>query len=1185
MVSERVQRQIDRLLDEAEAAIATGDWSTVGDHARNVLLLDPENSDALSYLSASERATDSGGGASSTQAQDLAEQAGTVSADSRPPLASAPEAERRQLTVMFCDLQGSTALSQQLDPEDLRDVIRSYQEVCAGAMGRFEGHIAKYMGDGLMVYFGYPQAHEDDPQRAVRAGLAILDDMEALNTRLKADKDLELTVRIGIHTGLVVAGEMGGGDTIEELAIVGETPNIAARIEGAALPNSVVVSNITANLIQGFFLYEALGPHDLKGISEPVELFRVLEESGAETRFEVATATRLTALVGREQEVGLLLDRWEQVEEGLGQVVLISGEAGIGKSRLIDALGERLAEKAHIRWRLRCSAYHQTSTLHPLKEVLEIRLGFGRDDSSEEKLAKLEDALATPDEAPLLASLLSLPVDGRYRPLQLSPEGQKERSKEILAGLLMETDTGQPVLLVVEDLHWADPTTLEFLTFLVDQAPTTKLLALLTFRPEFTQPWGSRAHLSQISLNRLPRRLTNDMLTALTGGKEFPEEIVTQIATKSDGVPLFVEELTRMVIESGLVLEVDGRYVLSGPLPALAIPSTLQDSLTARLDRLSSVKELVQLAAVLGREFSHELIRAISPLDDATLGQHLEQLVTGEFLYQRGVPPDASYSFKHALIQDAAYNSLLISRRQQYHNQTAIALSEHFTDTADAQPELLAHHYFEAGLTDDAVPFWLEAGERALANFAYEEAKVHYQRILSAMQKQSPDSAMAAALFGLGRAQDATVGRREPGMVFDSISRAFDIYAEMNDIAGAVDVAEFSQVMPSTKSSLELISRALQLVTPDSDEAGRLLSRYVLVTGMQGNYEGAVEAFDAAMAIAQKTGDSALEMRTLAYRSRIDFWHLQMEGAVARGLGAIELARRAEDRSSEVSARFWVGEALLDIGDSMGAERHAEAILAASESLRGHYYQATALWFNERVSIYRGDWKVAREYNQRGLLMSPSDSRLLSTRMLLEHETGNEVEGIGYFNELIEALETLSPGYSHASTALMIPAVARITGALDHLHVAESAAAAALSGEFATPLISRIAETGLALMAVLQGDVVAAREQYTNLGAATGTMVAVACDRILGLLAQAMGSSDLAARHFEDSLVFCRNARYRPELAWTLCDYADTLLERDAEGDRTMAVSLLDESLAISSELGMPPLVERVQARLETLSA
>lgn len=605
MVSERVQRQIDRLLDEAEAAIATGDWAAVGDHARTVLRLDPENNDALSYLAASERDPDSAGGEGSPDTQDLAEP--------QPPSSSAPDAERRQLTVMFCDLQGSTALSQQLDPEELRDVIRGYQEVCAGAVGRFEGHIAKYLGDGLLVYFGYPQAHEDDPQRAVRAGLAILQDMGPLNARLKSDKDLELTVRIGIHTGLVVAGEMGGGDTLEELAIVGETPNIAARIEGAAEPDGIAISDVTASLVQGFFLCESMGPHDLKGISEPVELFRVLEESGAQTRFDVAVSTHLTPLVGREQEVGLLLDRWEQVEEGLGQVVLVSGEAGIGKSRLLQGLIDGLAGRPHVFQQHRCSPYHQNSALFPVIESYERWLGFQREDSQEERIQAIETALEersllTPEALSLWAGMLSVPLDESHPPLDLSPQRQRQKTMELMTQLKVATANEQPVLAVFEDLHWADPTTLEFLGLLVEQVATSKVMAILTFRPEFTPPWGSRSHVTQINLNCLPQRLATDLIARVTGGKELPEEVIDQIASKSDEVPLFVEELTQMVIESGLLREMDGRYELTGPLTDLAIPSTLQDSLTARLDRLGEVKEVVQLASVLGREFIYQSI-------------------------------------------------------------------------------------------------------------------------------------------------------------------------------------------------------------------------------------------------------------------------------------------------------------------------------------------------------------------------------------------------------------------------------------------------------------------------------------------------------------------------------------------------------------------------------------------------
>jgi len=731
MVSERVQRQIDRLLDEAEAAIATGDWAAVGDHARTVLRLDPENSDALSYLAASERDPDSAGGEGSPDTQDLAEP--------QPPSSSAPDAERRQLTVMFCDLQGSTALSQQLDPEELRDVIRGYQEVCAGAVGRFEGHIAKYLGDGLLVYFGYPQAHEDDPQRAVRAGLAILQDMGPLNARLKSDKDLELTVRIGIHTGLVVAGEMGGGDTLEELAIVGETPNIAARIEGAAEPDGIAISDVTASLVQGFFLCESMGPHDLKGISEPVELFRVLEESGAQTRFDVAVSTHLTPLVGREQEVGLLLDRWEQVEEGLGQVVLVSGEAGIGKSRLLQGLIDGLAGRPHVFQQHRCSPYHQNSALFPVIESYERWLGFQREDSQEERIQAIETALEersllTPEALSLWAGMLSVPLDESHPPLDLSPQRQRQKTMELMTQLKVATANEQPVLAVFEDLHWADPTTLEFLGLLVEQVATSKVMAILTFRPEFTPPWGSRSHVTQINLNRLPQRLATDLIARVTGGKELPEEVIDQIASKSDEVPLFVEELTQMVIESGLLREMDGRYELTGPLTDLAIPSTLQDSLTARLDRLGEVKEVVQLASVLGREFIYQLIQAVSQQDDAPLSDHLRQLVAGEFLYQQGVLPEASYIFKHALIQDAAYNSLLISRRQQYHQLVAQVYEESFPETVESQPELLAHHYTEAGLNQQAVPYWQQAGQIAVRRSANVEAVNHFTKGLELLE-------------------------------------------------------------------------------------------------------------------------------------------------------------------------------------------------------------------------------------------------------------------------------------------------------------------------------------------------------------------------------------------------------------------------------------------------------------------
>ena len=659
-----------------------------------------------------------------------------------------PEAERRQLTVMFCDLVGSTPLAEKLDPEDLRAVILAYQQTCADQIRRFEGYLARYLGDGLLVYFGYPQAHEDDAQRAVRAGLGIVAELPHLNARLHPAvgvlRDAPLQVRIGIHTGLVVVSDMGGGGSPDPRAIVGETPNIAARVQGLAEPNTVVISAATYQLVQGLFECQARGPQALKGVSTPVPVYRVLQESEAQSRFEVSLRTGLTPLVGRDEELGLLRRCWEQAKAGEGQAVLLSGEPGIGKSRLVQVLKEQVAGEAHARVECRCSPYYQNSAFYPVIEHLQRLLQFRREDSPEEKLSKLEEALgqygfALPVTVPLFASLLSVPLPERYSPLTLTPQKQKEKTLEALLVWLLKESERQPVRFVMEDLHWADPSTLEFLSLLIGQGPTARILILLTFRPEFSPPWALRSHLTQVTLSRLPRKQAEEMVERVTGGKALPAEVVQQVVVKTDGVPLFVEELTTMVLESGLLTERESHYELTGPLPPLAIPSTLQDSLMARLDRLATVKEVAQLGATLGREFSYELLQAVSPLDEATLQRELAQLVDAEFLFQRGVPPQARYLFKHALIQDAAYQSLLKSKRQQLHQQIAHVLEERFPETTETQPELLAHHYTEAGLSAQAIPYWQQAGQKAIGRSANIEAFAHLTKGLELL-KTLPDT-------------------------------------------------------------------------------------------------------------------------------------------------------------------------------------------------------------------------------------------------------------------------------------------------------------------------------------------------------------------------------------------------------------------------------------------------------------
>jgi TOMM system kinase/cyclase fusion protein len=662
----------------------------------------------------------------------------------RPPTEPRPvEAERRQLTVLFCDLVDSTALATQLDPEEWREVVRAYQATCAKVIARFEGHIAQLLGDGLLVYFGYPRAHEDDAQRAVRAGLEMVEAVAQLNTRLESERGVQLAVRLGIHTGLVVVGEVGG-DTHQEHLALGETPNLAARLQGIAAPNTLVISAATLQLLGGFFACQSLGPHRLKGFAQPLQVYQVLYESTARSRLEAAGRSGLTPLVGREQELALLRERWAQVTDGLGQVVLLSGEAGIGKSRLVQVLQEHVASEPQA-WLTpcQCSPYYQNSTLYPLIDLLErVVLRFDREESPPQKLRKLEGFLAQyglplTEAVPLFAALLSLPLPADYAPLTVSPERQKQQTLQALLTILLRISDQQPVLLVMEDLHWVDPTTLEFLSLLVDQGPTARILALLTFRPDFSPPWTGRAHLTQLTLPRLPRRQAVEMTGRVAHGKALPSEVVAQVVAKTDGVPLFVEELTKMVLESGLLQEQEDRYALTGPLPPLAIPATLHDSLMARLDRLATVKGLAQLGATLGREFSYELLQAVSPWDEATLHRGLHQLVKAEFLYQQGVAPQATYRFKHALIQEEAYQSLLRSTRQRHHQHIAQVLEAQFPEICETQPELLAHHYTEAGLPAQAIPYWLRAGQRAIRHSANLEAIAHLTRGLELLKTLS----------------------------------------------------------------------------------------------------------------------------------------------------------------------------------------------------------------------------------------------------------------------------------------------------------------------------------------------------------------------------------------------------------------------------------------------------------------
>ncbi len=867
--------------------------------------------------------------------------------------ASPAEAERRQLTVLFCDLADSTKLAADLGPEDWREMLRAYQESVVPVVERFDGYVAQYLGDGVVVYFGFPSAHEDDAERAVRAGLGIAEAIAQRQPELEKRYGRGPSVRLGIHTGPVVVGDVGSGERHEMLAL-GETINLAARIQAEADPGTVFVSAATLRLVRGIFVTADQGPHSLKGIRAPVQLHRVIQTSGVRSRLDVASTEGLTPFVGREQEVGLLLERWSQAKEGHGQVILLSGEAGIGKSRLVRVLRERLAEEPHTWFECRASTFHTNSAFHPVTHLMEQGLGLTPEDTAERKLSRLERGLAAiglaPSEAvPLFASLLELPLPKRYAPLAISPEAKRSRTLEALTRWILALAEPHPAVLIIEDLHWIDPSSLDVLGMLIEQASDASLLLLTTFRTTFEPRWMHHAHVTQVMLDPLTRRQTEAMVKEITENKPLPAVVLDQVVKKTDGVPLFVEEFTKTILESGLLAEDNGRFERTDPLPEFSVPTTLQDSLMARLDRLGPAKDVAQLAAVLGRDFSYELLAAVSTADVRSVERGLARLVTAGVLQQYGESASASYTFKHALIQETAYQSLLKTTLRAWHARIAQVLEQQFPQRAASEPERLAWHCEEGGLVEEAVSYYQRAGERAAQRSANAETISHLKRGIELLRTlpDGPERNGRELVLQLefGKTLVATNG-------WGSLE-AEGAYARARELCEHIDeppglfqamrgLITFYTARAELETAHDLAGRLLDLAEHAGEASLLLLAheQLAILHYFLGNPSRALEHFEQAIARYEPSEHGHLTYlygEDLGVFSRIWMaWALWILGypdqAVERSREAIELGREASHPFSLAYALLWTAILHVMRREPQRALELAEQAIAISQA-------------------------------------------------------------------------------------------------------------------------------------------------------------------------------------------------------------------------------------------------------------
>jgi len=838
---------------------------------------------------------------------------------------------------MFCDMVGSSALATRLDPEEQGNVIAAFHACCADEIKSFGGTVAQYLGDGVLAYFGYPTAHENDAERAILAGLAIL---KAVG-RLKAGGDMALQTRIAVGSGVVVVGDLAHQGVTQENAAIGETTNLVARLQAIAEPNSIVISPVTHRLVSALFEYRDLGLHALKGFSDPVHVRQVLGPSKVESRFEARRAGALSPLIGRQEEIELLLRRWDQAKRGEGRVVLLSGEPGIGKSRIVESLLAGLVGEPHTRLRYFSSPHHTNSTLYPSITQLERAAGFEAGSSAAAKLDKLEALLEptaknAPRDLALIAELLAVPTDGRYPVVEVSPQQKREM---ILTALLDQLDAvaaRSPVLTVFEDIHWIDPTSLDLLDRTVARVANMPVLLIVTFRPELEPTWVGQPHVTMLPLSRLGRHDSADIIGGVTKGKALPDAVVEQVLAHTDGVPLFIEELTSTLLESGLLRETTDRYVLDGPLPPLAVPTTLQASLVARLDRLAPVKDVAQIGAAIGREFSHELIAAVAALAPKDLDTALERLTASGLISRRGTPPAATYSFKHALVRDAAYATMLKSRRRQLHASIANALVERFSALAERLPEIVAHHFTEAGLASKAIGYWMKAGQLASARSANREAVRFFEQALGALEAL-PES-------------PATLGQ------------GFDIRFELRPVLQ--QLGEVPRVLERLREAESLAERL-----NDDRRRGQVCAFMTAVQSELGALDEAFVAGTRALEIAGRLGDLRLCIPARTYMEMAHYFRGEYERVIE--LAIDNLAALPADwvyeyfgltAPASIYDRYWLLQGLAQVGGfAKAAEYESDALRLADAEPRRHAFTVGQAYYSAgTLHLFRGDWVKAR---------------------------------------------------------------------------------------------------------------------------------------------------------------------------------------------------------------------------------